>query len=47
MSDHLAHARTFVVETTDVRTRARGGKEITLRTTRSSPCGGRTVSPSM
>ena len=34
MSDHLAHARTFSVETTDVRTRARGGKEITLHTTR-------------
>ena len=34
MSDHLAHARTFAVETTDVRTRARGGKEITVRTTR-------------
>ena len=34
MSDHLAQARTFAVETTDVRTRARGGKEITVRTTR-------------
>ena len=34
MSDHLAHARTFAVETTDTRTRARGGKEITVRTTR-------------
>jgi hypothetical protein len=34
MSDHLARARTFAVETTDTRTRARGGKEITVRTTR-------------
>ena len=34
MSDHLARARTFTVETTDTRTRARGGKEITVRTTR-------------
>src|SRR4029453_2744475 len=34
MSDHLARARTFAVETTDTRTRSRGGKEITVRTTR-------------
>ena len=34
MSDHLARARTFTVETTDTRTRARGGKEVTVRTTR-------------
>ncbi len=34
MSDHLAHAQNFAVETTDVRTRSRGGKEITVRTTR-------------
>jgi hypothetical protein len=34
MSDRLAGARTFAVETTDTRTRARGGKEITMRTTR-------------
>ena len=34
MSDHLARARTFAVETTDTRTRAKGGKEITVRTTR-------------
>ena len=34
MSDQLARARTFTVETTDTRTRARGGKEVTVRTTR-------------
>jgi hypothetical protein len=34
MSDHLAKAQSFAVETTDVRTRARGGKEVTVRTTR-------------
>ena len=34
MSDHLARARTFAVETTDTRTRAKGGKEIRVRTTR-------------
>jgi hypothetical protein len=34
MSDHLARARTFAVETTDTRTRGKGGKEITVRTTR-------------
>ena len=34
MSDHLAQAKTFTVETTDTRTRSRGGKEITVHTTR-------------
>ena len=34
MSDHLARAKTFTVETTDTRTRARGAKEVTLHTTR-------------
>lgn len=34
MSDHLASARAFTVETTDSRPRARGGKEVTVRTTR-------------
>ena len=34
MSDHLARAKTFTVETTDTRTRPRSGKEVTLRTTR-------------
>lgn len=34
MSDHLAGARTFTVETTDTRPRVRGGKEVALRTTR-------------
>ena len=34
MSDHLAQAKTLTVETTDTRTRSRGGKEVTVRTTR-------------
>lgn len=34
MSDHLARAKTFTVQTTDTRTRSRGGKEVTLHTTR-------------
>ena len=34
MSDHLAAARSFTVETTDTRPRSRGGKEITVHTTR-------------
>jgi len=34
MSDHLAAARTFTVETTDTRTRSRSGKDVTVRTTR-------------
>ena len=34
MSDHLAQAKSFTVETTDSRTRSRGGKEIAVRTTR-------------
>ncbi|BCS30834.1 hypothetical protein TBR22_A00340 [Luteitalea sp. TBR-22] len=34
MSEHLAAARTFTVETTDTRPRMRGGKEVALRTTR-------------
>jgi hypothetical protein len=34
MSDHLARAKTFTVDTTDTRTRARGGKDVTLHTTR-------------
>ena len=34
MSDHLAAARSFTVQTTDIRTRARGGKDSTVRTTR-------------
>jgi hypothetical protein len=34
MSDHLAKAKTFTVETTDTRTRSRGGKEVTVRTVR-------------
>jgi hypothetical protein len=34
MSDHLAAARTFTVETTDTRTRSRGGKDVTVRTMR-------------
>lgn len=34
MSDHLARASTFSVETTDTRTRSRGGKDVTVRTTR-------------
>jgi hypothetical protein len=34
MSDHLARASSFTVETTDTRTRARGGQDVTVRTTR-------------
>jgi hypothetical protein len=34
MSDHLARAQAFTVETTDSRPRARAGKEVTVRTTR-------------
>jgi hypothetical protein len=34
MSDHLARAKTFTVETTDTRTRTRAGTEVTVRTTR-------------
>jgi hypothetical protein len=34
MSDHLARARTFTVETTDVRERSRGGQWVSVRTTR-------------
>ena len=34
MSDHLARAKTFTVQTTDTRTRSRGGKDVTLHTTR-------------
>ena len=34
MSDHLAQAKTFTVETTDTRKRSRGGKEITVHTKR-------------
>jgi hypothetical protein len=34
MSDHLAQATSFTVDTTDTRTRSRGGKDITVHTTR-------------
>ncbi|AMY09065.1 Outer membrane lipoprotein-sorting protein [Luteitalea pratensis] len=34
MSDHLAQAKTFTVETADTRKRSRGGKEITVHTKR-------------
>jgi len=34
MSDHLARAQTFTVETTDTRPRMRGGKEVAQQTTR-------------
>ena len=34
MSDDLARAKSFSVETTDTRTRARAGKDVTVRTTR-------------
>jgi len=34
MSDHLASAKTFTVETSDTRTRSRGGKDVTIHTTR-------------
>ena len=34
MSNRLAQATTFTVETTDTRERSRGGRKVTLRTTR-------------
>jgi hypothetical protein len=34
MSDHLARAHTFSVQTTDTRTRTRAGKDVTVHTTR-------------